>query len=424
MRRTFFIGGLLILVMAAAFFIGAGASLRNSGDAVADPEPNDEPEIEEPVDPEPEPEPEPDIRSITLVAAGDITAHEPQITQAHAGDGTYDFSPTFEFITPYIQRGDLAVGNLETCQAGPEISFLDYQGYTGYPCFNAPIELSEALKEAGFDFVSTAHNHSMDRGLSGLKATLENIRAAGLTTFGTYLNQKEHDTPVISEVDGVKVAFLSYTFSTNVIPVPEGHEYAVNFIENFHTVEPITDEIDRARAAGADIVAISMHWGDMYVTEPQEHSRHVAAELAAAGADLILGGHPHVVQPIEWIYTEEEDGFQRPTMVTYSMGNFLSNQRYPNNPTDLVQYGNILEIEISKEMDSGRTWISDVNYEITWVHRDWRHRILPLSEVLAAEPSEFNLDAAQLEQLQQGHLRNEEIIEKYGFSDDAPAELR
>ncbi len=427
-RRITYLGGTLLLVMGLAFLLGAGAGFFGGGDLTADPEPPEqepsEPDPEPEPEPDPEPEPEPDIRSMTIISVGDITAHSPQINQAHVSDGEYDFSPSFEFIAPHLKRADLAVANFETCQAGPEITFLGYRGYTGFPCFNAPVELSEAVKEAGIDLVSTAHNHSMDRGLSGLKITLENLRGVGLTTYGTHMNEEEQMTPVIAEVDGIRVAFLSWTFSTNVIPVPEGHEYAVNFIENFHTVQPIIEEIQRARDAGADLVAVSMHWGAMYVTEPHPRLREIAAELARGGADLILGGHPHVVQPMEWLYNEQEDGSERPTLVTYSMGNFISNQHYPINPTDLVQYGKLLEFGITKDMDTGETWISSADYDITWVHREWRHRVLSLSEVLAGDPADFNLAEARVEELRDGFRRNVEIIEKYGFSEDAPEGVR
>jgi len=435
MRRVLMVG-LVLGAAALLFFAATQAGLLALGEPGGDPvgEADDEPGPDDSEDdepdgeqepPEPEPEPEPDIRTISLVAAGDITAHMPQINLAYVGDGRYDFSPSFEKIAPYLKRADLAVGNLETAQAGPEITFWNYTGYTGYPCFNAPLELSEALKEAGFDLVSFAHNHSLDRGLKGLQATLENVRGVGLTTFGAHLNEEEKYTPVIKEVDGVRVAFLAYTFSTNAIPIPEGHEYAVNFIENFHTVDPIAAEIQRARDAGADFVAVSMHWGEMYVTEPQPpRLREVARDVAEAGADLILGGHPHVVQPMEWFKFQDEEGSERVALVTYSMGNFLSNQRYPVNPIDLVQYGKLLQFEISKDMDSGETWLSGVDYEITWVHREWGHRILPLSEVLSGDPSEFNLTEGQVEALRPRYYRNKEIIDKYGFSEDAPPHLR
>lgn len=363
---------------------------------------------------------ETDLRRVRIASAGDITAHMPQINLAYVGDGKYDFNPCFELIAPYLKDADLAVGNLETAQAGPDITFLGYTGYTGYPCFNAPIELSEALKNAGFDLVSMAHNHSLDRGLSGLKATLENVRGVGLTTFGTHMNEEERNMPVIKEINGIKIAFLSYTYGTNMIPIPRGHEYAVNLIENFHTIEPIIEDMELARREGADFIAVAMHWGDMYITEPPQGLREIAEELAVAGADFIMGGHPHVVQPLEWFHVDRGYGRKRGSLVTYSMGNFLSNQRRPPNPTDLVQYGKLLHVEVTKDMETKETWISDVQYEITWVHREWGHRILPLSQVLAGDPSDFNLTPARVEELRGGYRRNEAIILNYGFEENAP----
>ncbi len=422
----FFLYGLFAVVIALLFVAGSVAGIFATGGSSADPPlptptpPSQDPGIVEPGPDEPEPEPEPDIRTMTLLAVGDITAHLTQINQAHLGDDEYDFTPSFEIIAPYIEAVDLSVGSLETCQASPSISFMGYTGYTAFPCFNAPLALSEALTQAGFDLMAMANNHSLDRGLTGLKETLENVRGLGLTTFGTHLNEEEQMTPVIKEFNGINVAFLSYTFSTNAIPVPQGHEYSVNYIENFNTVVPIVEEMERARRDGADLIAIYMHWGAMYVTEPHPHLRTVAGQLAEAGADLILGSHPHVVQPMEWFYNEEPDGSTRISLATYSMGNFVSNQHYPANPTDLVQYGKILNFEISKDMESGATWISGVDYEITWVHRGWRHRILPLSDVMVQEPAHFNLTAEQKQELVEGYARNKEIIERYGFVDDAP----
>jgi poly-gamma-glutamate synthesis protein (capsule biosynthesis protein) len=372
---------------------------------------------------EPGPDPKPDLRTVRIIAGGDITAHDIQMQQAHLGDGRYDFSPSFEYIAPYLRAADLAVADFETGQAGAAY------GYHAYPAFNAPLELSRAAREAGIDLVATANNHSLDMGLSGLKATLDNLRAAGLKTFGTYKSREEQQAPLIIEVNGIRLAFLSYTYGTNGIPVPQGHEYAVNLIEDFHTLDPISSEIGRARAAGADLVAVYMHWGDMYVFEPTERQKEIARELAAAGADLILGGHQHVIQPMEWIEIAQPDGSTRSSLVTYSMGNFISNQHYspgPPNfiPTPAVQYGLLVDIEITKDMESGETRISGADYEIIWVHRLWRHRILPLSAVFSEGPAKFNLTEAEHNELQKGFQFNQNVVERFGFSANKPAGVK
>ncbi len=377
----------------------------------------EEQDVEE--DAEEEKDPEPDLRNATMVVAGDITAHVPQIEQAHLGEGEYDFTPSFEIIAPYIQQADLAVGDLETSQAGPDISFWGYSGYTGYPLFNAPQELSVALAEAGFDALTIANNHTLDRGYDGLMETLSHVRSLEIETFGAYKSWEERNDPLIIEHDGIEIAFIAYTYGLNGIPIPEGHEYCVNKTANFDDITPIVEDIQAARDSGADLVAVFPHWGEMYVTEPQpQRLRQVAEELAAAGADLILGSHPHTLQPIEWFFNKEDDGPERATLAIYSLGNFISNQHYPHNPTPYVEYGILLDISITKNMDTEEAWISGVDYDITWVHRDWRHRILPLSEVLQGSPEDYNLSESRLEELGTWYQNNKEVVEKYGHRED------
>ncbi len=372
-------------------------------------------------EPEAETEPEPDLRTADMVVAGDITAHVPQIEQAYLGEGNYDFTPSFEIIEPYLKKGDITVGDLETAQAGPEIRSVAWgvTGYTGFPEFNAPQEFSEALQQAGFNTLTIANNHTMDRGYEGLIKSLSHVRSLGLETFGAYKSQEERDTPTIIEHDGIKIAFIGYTYGLNGIPVPEGHQYCVNYVPDFQDITPVIEDIARAKDHGADLVAVFPHWGSMYVSEPQpQRLRDVAAQMAAAGADLIMGGHPHYIQPIEWFFNDNESGGERATLAIYSLGNFISNQHYPHNPSPFVEYGILLDIELTKNKDSGEAWISGVDFEITWVHRDWRHRILPLSEVFAGSPDDYNLSQSQVDELKTWHQKNIEVLETYGHSED------
>jgi len=422
MRRIYFIAIFLTLVI-FSFFVGTKAGSIISTSSVFNGNNLDEitsehiAEDNALIDDE---EPGPDLRSVNMVVVGNIFPHIPQIEQAHIGDGVYDFSPSFEFITPILQAADLAVGDLETSQAGPDISFLGFRGYTGFPQFNAPQELSVALRDAGIDLLTLGNNHALDRGLEGLMVTLDHLRSIGINTFGAYKSREERDTPLIIEKNGIKIAFIGYTFSTNGIPVPEGHEYCVNFAPGFMDIEPVITDIETARQNGADLVAVFPHWGDNeYAQEPQpQRLRQVAKELAAAGADLIIGGHPKFVQPIEWFFNDREDGTERATMAIYAQGTFLSNQHYPANISPLVEYGLLLDLDLTKNMDSGETWISGVDYELTWIHRNWRHRILPLSDVFIADPDEYNLTTAQVEELKLWHQRIVETVKAYGHSEN------
>ncbi len=392
------------------------------------------PEDPDQVEPGPEPGPESDIRTITLTAVGGLYPHLAVLNENRQGNGEYDFWPAFEFIAPYFQKADIAMITLETAQAGPEIDLWGVSGYTGgmdkgILTFNAPIALSHALKKAGINLYSFANNHCMDRDVEGLQATLKNVRDLGFHTTGAYLSKEERDAVDIVEINGIKMAFVAYTYWTNGIAVPVGYEYAVNLIPNspdpeFADISPIIADIKSARAAGADLVAVIPHWGEQYVDYPFELQREAARAMAAAGADMIIGGHPKLVQPCEWINVPEEDGNTRSVPVIYSLGNFYTDQHYPSCSTDLVEYGMLLNLELSKDMDSGRAWISNVDYDIHWCYRDWRHRMLVLSEVFEKGPENFNLNQSQLERLKKKYSENVEIIERYGFSKNKPAYMK
>ncbi len=399
---------LLVLAVMAGYFLDMPwfTSFFTSAQPEPHPVPADDPANN------PDPPPPPDIRTATLITAGDIMAHLTQVEQAFAA-GSYDFGPSFSFIAPYLKSADLTVGNFETVLAGPE------HGFSGFPTFNTPDALADNLKQAGFDLLSTANNHSLDMGLNGLVRTINCLTDAGLKCFGTYAQPGDR-VPLITEVNGINIFFSAYTESTNGIPVPAGHEYAINYIPDFNTIDPIIKDISTARENGADLVVIYMHWGHEYWFAPTDFHRDLARQLAAAGADLIIGGHPHVMQPMEWITTEQGNGPPRQTLVAYSLGNFISNQFHwePYIPTPKVQYGLVIRTEISKDMQTGHTWINQVDYQITWVHRNWRHRILPVSEILSASrPEDYNLTSTDLQAIKTEFTSlQDEVVEKYGFS--------
>ena len=310
MRRIHILGILLLIIV--FFLLGTYA-----GSYIKQRENNGEPAPpEEESAPEPEDIPAvPDIRTATMVSAGAIYPHTPQLDQAYIGDGKYDFTPSFEVIKPLVETADLAVVTLETAQAG-----LETGGYSAYPTFNSPLAVSEALKWAGFDLFNTANNHIMDRGYDGLMLTLDHVRGLGIDVIGTHKSWEERNTPYIRDINGIKVGFISYTYNTNGFLPPERHEYAINYIPEFHTIEPLIEDIKAAREAGADLVT-STCTGGRIRTRTWRAAKEMA-EAAKAGADLIIGTHTHVLQPIDLINVTLEDGATRKAVVIYALGNF------------------------------------------------------------------------------------------------------
>lgn len=350
---------------------GPGEKEEAPGDS-AMPEITDEPEPLPPPPPPPPPPPQPD--EAILIAVGDIMVHQTQFVQAYDRESdSYDFTPSFEYIYPYLQRADLAVGNLETTLAGAA------RGFRAYPRFNSPDEMATALRGAGFDLLCTANNHSMDSGEEGVYRTLEIVEAEGLKPFGTARSREERDTPLLVEVNGIKLAFLAYSYCTNGIPLPSGREYIVNLFDR----ELMQNHIDEARRAGADLVIVYMHWGWEYRTEANPEQKDLARFLAAAGANIIIGSHPHVIQPMEYLSFEDENGEEQQAFVAYSLGNFISNQHLIPGavPTHEVQYGMLLRLHLRRDAPGEAAYLKDVDYKLTWVNRAERHRITPLPAV-------------------------------------------
>jgi len=324
-------------------------------------------------------QPAPVVAEARLVAVGDIMMHLPQTRSGYdPGTGTYSFHHFFEEVKPLLSAGDWVIGNLETPLADG-----DRRGYTGYPEFNAPPELADALKEAGFNILTTANNHALDRRETGVLRTLENLRERGLVAVGTHASPEEAEMVTIVEKNGITLALLAYTYGTNGIPIPEGKPYLVNLIDE----EKMAADIGKARAAGADVIAVALHFGNEYETMPNAEQKRLARSLLEKGADIILGSHPHVLQPYEIADVGREDGSRGQGIILYSMGNFISNQdrhSHDGKPTDI---GAIFEIGIQKQMPGGPVSFTGVRATPTYVHKYsengvTKHRVLPLEAVL------------------------------------------
>lgn len=247
-----------------------------------------------------------------IVFAGDAMQHIAQIEAARRSDGSYDYSGYFDAVTPYVSGADYAVLNLETPLGG--------KPYTGYPCFCAPDSYAGELKKAGFDLFLTANNHTLDRRHKGLIRTVQVLDSLGISHVGTYPDAESRlkALPLIKDINGFKVGFLNYTYGTNGIPVTG--DVVVDFIDR----NVISRDVEAARAAGAELIAVCMHWGVEYVMLPNNEQRRLADFLTDLGVDMIIGGHPHVIQPMEIRRSEKYD---KNVFLCYSLGNYISNMK-------------------------------------------------------------------------------------------------
>ncbi len=254
--------------------------------------------------------------TLRLLFAGDIMGHAMQIKSAEVSPGVYDYRPCFRYISPTLEKADLVLGNLELTLPGPP-------PYSGYPMFRSPDALGAALREAGFDVLVTANNHSNDARGRGVVSTIETLRRLGFQQTGTFKNQRERDLfyPLMIYRNGFKLALLNYTYGTNGIPTDPPT------IVNMLDTALMAADLAEARARKPHFIIAFVHWGTEYQTEENASQRQLAHFLIRQGADLIVGAHPHVVQPIKVETVVLPDGSKRSAVVAYSLGNFISNQQ-------------------------------------------------------------------------------------------------
>ena len=336
------------------------------------------------------PKPQPYTKEAELVAVGDIMMHGAQIKSGYnPTTKTYNYDNFFQEVKGILSSGDWVIGNLETTLAGPET------GYTGYPLFNAPDPLADGIKKAGFNIISTTNNHSLDRGEKGVLKTLENVQKRGLISVGTAASAEAANQIAIVKKNNISMAILGYSYGTNGIPIPQGKDYLVSLIEPKKIIQDIT----KARSSGVDIVTVILHFGSEYQRQPNTEQKTLVKQLVNAGADIILGSHPHVVQPYQIFEQTGKLGKPKKAVVIYSMGNFISNQR--EKYRDL---GVIFKVNIVKHFPDQTIEIKDIQTVPTWVHRYWQNgkyqfRILPIQQVLKSrqDPLLSEGDYQQLE---------------------------
>ncbi len=299
--------------------------------------------------------PEQTDTTFSLCAIGDILCHNTQYFDAYQKESdTYDFSYVYDNISNYIKTADIAVGSLETSFAGKE------RGYSNYPTFNSPDELAYSLKKLGIDVLSTAGNHCLDMGFSGLSRTIDVLNDADISHLGTYKTQEEQDTILFKYVKGIKLAFINYTYGTNGIPIPEGKDFCVNLIDK----DLIKKHIDTAKSQNADIIIACMHWGTEYKTTANAEQQELADFLFQNGVNIILGNHPHVLEPMEKRTVVLEDGSTKDGFVIYALGNFICDQRAENTRNSII-----LDLSVTKHSD-GTITIDHAKYTPIYMYNN------------------------------------------------------
>lgn len=272
--------------------------------------------------------------------------HQRQLDCALQLDGSYDFHLPFQQVKELLGNADYTIANLETTIGTGE------RPYSGYPRFSTPETLLDALRDAGVDFLSLANNHILDCGVEGLRSTADRAEARGFAFGGIGRTPQEKERPVVVEIGGIRVGFLCYTDVMNIISDRETGTEALTRAEASGVITlrkaDFSADVRRARDAGAELIIALPHWGLEYRREPGDEVTALAKRMVAAGVDVILGSHSHMVQPVEYLSVETEAGQRKTGLVAYSLGNFISNQ--PDRYTDS---GIILDFTVCRLREGG-----------------------------------------------------------------------
>ncbi len=315
--------------------------------------------------------------TLSFAVAGDIMVHRAQLESAYDKKcKCYDFKTVFAPARPLFRGVDVVIANLETTLPG--------KNFTGYPAFGSPDSLVDAIKDSGINILTTANNHAVDKGKHGLVRTIEVLQRKGIRHLGTYSNLDDYrkHRVFILEQNGFRVALLNYTYGSNEIPTPKGTQ--LNRIDK----NLIAEDIALARQKKAEVVIVLYHFGTEYLHKPDAFQRQMVKHAFVQGADIVIGGHPHHVQPYTVFSHEDDDGRMRPRLVVYSLGNFVSAQRRRYTDGGMVLY---FTIRKRQEAD-GRVAldITDVHHRLVWVYaKKLKTReqfyILPIETYLAKQ---------------------------------------
>ncbi len=358
------------------------------------------------------------IAEATVVNTGDIILHSTVLDGAKTADGNYDFSAFFTETEKYFKAADIATANLEVTLGGTESG-----AFSGYPAFNAPDSLLDVIKNSGINLLTTANNHCYDTGLFGLKRTVRQLKTNGIEFIGT--KEYESDpTYIVKDVNGIKIGMVTYTYENssaegqksingNIVKA-EANGLINSF--NYDRIDAFYSEaqsvVDAMEQSGAEAIVFYMHWGEEYQLSANTWQKSIAQKLCNMGVDVIVGGHPHVVQPIELIYSEDS---QNTTVCIYSMGNAISNQRQElmdSCPSGHTEDGMLFYYTFQKHGD-GTVRLSAVDIIPVWVNKyrggsGHQYTMYPLENVNMAE--NYGFDASALSKAQKSFERTKSIV--------------
>ena len=293
--------------------------------------------------------------TFNIAALGDVMCHNTQYLDAYnSSTGEYDFSYVFSDIINDTKIPNLTIGSLETTFSGSDV------GYSNYPTFNSPDSLATSLRSIGVDVLSTAGNHALDKGFSGLSRTIDVLDQNLIYHAGTNKSQEDQNTILYQYVKGVKIAILSYTYGTNGITVPSDKPYCVNLIDK----DLIKSHIEKAKSEDADLIICCMHWGIEYSENPSQEQKELADFLFQNGVDIILGNHPHTLQPMEKRTITLEDGSTKDGFVIYALGNFIGDQTDADTRSSII-----LNLKITKHEDEHIS-IDEVSYTPIYMYKN------------------------------------------------------
>ena len=362
------------------------------------------------------------VSTATILSTGDLLMHKKVINSGKQEDGSYDFESIFRYIAPYTGKADYAVANLETTLCGTDKGFA----YSGNPKFNCPDALVDSARDAGFDMLLTANNHSMDTTIVGYKRTLEVVREKGLATLGTYLTADEQKWTML-DINGIKIGVMCFCYSDgfapNGNPVLNYNEVPEPGLLSYFTYDKLPEfyaqvqtYLDEMKAAGVEATLVYMHWGEEYKLSANKDQQAMAQKLCDMGVDAIVGSHPHVLEPVDLLQSTTDPGHA--TVVLYSLGNAVSNQRKEEMTTlttGETEDGALFSVTFAKYPD-GTVCLDAVELIPTWVNMHansgkTEYNIIPLDVSIATQWQErFGLTDVQILNAKASLNRTNQIV--------------